>query len=98
MRPQTTAAAVICLMFLPNKGVAMLSSVLTSKKAIEVNILIMRAFVKVRKLVYSYQELADKLMKLERDNNQKFNQIFKLLDLLMADEKCGDKKEIGFKI
>ena len=43
------------------QGVAMLSSVLKSEKAIEINVLIMRAFVKIRKMVYSYKDLADKI-------------------------------------
>jgi hypothetical protein len=79
------------------QGVAMLSSVLKSEKAIEVNVLIMRAFVKIRKLVYSYKELADKIMKIEKEQNKKFTEIFRILDVLMNDDKNDNIKEIGFK-
>ena len=84
--------------FLPyvftEQGVAMLSSVLKSKKAIEINILIMRAFVQVRKLVYSYKDLADKIRKMEMKYNGKIADIYRVLDLFNKDEK--NKKEIGF--
>ena len=65
-----------CPYVFTEQGVAMLSSVLRSKKAIEVNILIMRSFVKIRKLVYSYKELADKIRKIEKEQNKKFTEIF----------------------
>ncbi|MFA6129430.1 MAG: ORF6N domain-containing protein [Candidatus Omnitrophota bacterium] len=48
------------------QGVAMLSSVLNSKRAIQVNIAIMRAFVKLRELLLTHKELAEKLEELER--------------------------------
>ena len=47
------------------QGVAMISSILKSKKAININVIIMRTFVKVRKLVYSYKDLADKIRRME---------------------------------
>ena len=85
--------------FLPyvftEQGVAMLSSVLKSKKAIKINILIMRAFVQVRKLVYSYKDLADKIRKMEIKYDGKISEIYKILDLFDKNEK--DKREIGFK-
>jgi len=76
----------------------MLSSVLNSEKAIEVNILIMRAFVKIRKLVYSYKDLADRIRKMELTYNRKFSEIFDILDKLQTEDKEKLKKEIGFKI
>ena len=79
------------------QGVAMLSSVLKSKKAVETNILIMRTFVKIRKLVYSYKDLADKIMKIEKEGNKKFTEIFRILDILMKEDKNKKVKEIGFK-
>ena len=75
------------------QGVAMLSSVLKSKRAIEINILIMRAFVQVRKLVYSYKDLADKIKKMEMKYNGKIADIYRVLDLFNKDEK--NKKEIA---
>ncbi len=79
------------------QGVAMLSSVLRSEKAIEINVIIMRAFVNIRKLVYSYKDLADKIMKIEKEGNKKFTKIFKVLDILMKEDKNKKVKEIGFK-
>jgi len=78
------------------QGVAMLSSVLKSKQAIQTNILIMRAFVKIRNLVYSYKDLAEKIEKIERIYNKEINKIFKILDYLTK-ENTGEKNEIGFK-
>ncbi len=78
------------------QGVAMLSSVLRSKKAIEINILIMRAFVQVRKLVYSYKDLADKIRKMEIKYDGKISEIYRILDLFSKDEN-KNKNEIGFK-
>ena len=77
------------------QGVAMLSSVLKSKKAIKINILIMRAFVQVRKLVYSYKDLADKIRKMEIKYDGKISEIYRVLDLFNEEEK--NQKEIGFK-
>lgn len=78
------------------QGVAMLSSVLKSKQAIQTNILIMRAFVKIRNLVYSYKDLAEKIEKIERTYNKEITRIFKILDYLTK-ENVGEKNEIGFK-
>ncbi|MBU4511625.1 ORF6N domain-containing protein, partial [Patescibacteria group bacterium] len=58
------------------QGVAMLSSVLKSERAIEMNIIIMRAFVKIRNLIYSYKDLAEKVEKMERTYNKQIGKIF----------------------
>ena len=79
------------------QGVSMLSSVLKSKKAIEVNITIMRTFVKIRKLVYSYKDLADKIEKMERGYNKQIAKIFDIINRLASDEKGRKIGEIGFK-
>lgn len=81
------------------QGIAMLSSVLQSEKAIEVNIAIMRIFVNIRKFVSSYEGLARKIAELEKKYDKKIYEIFKILDyLIKGDEKEGkNKKEIGFK-
>ena len=78
------------------QGVAMLSSVLKSRKAIEINIIIMRAFVKIRNLVYNYKELADKIGKIEREQGGKISRIFEILNKMMKEEERS-KEEIGFK-
>ena len=79
------------------QGIAMLSSVLRSKKAIEVNIAIMRIFVNIRKFISSYDGLARKIAELEKKYDKKIIQIFNVLDKLLAEEKVNSKKEIGFK-
>ena len=58
------------------QGVAMLSSVLKSERAIEVNIAIMRTFVKLRKMLASHTELARKLAALERKYDEQFAVVF----------------------
>ena len=84
--------------FLPyvfkEKGVAMLSSVLKSERAIEMNIIIMRAFVKIRNLIYSYKDLAEEMEKTKKQ----IGRIFKILDGLTKNKNDDKEKlEIGFK-
>ena len=86
------------------QGVAMLSSVVNSDRAIEVNISIMRAFVKMRALIYSNLELKEKLKELERMTNEKFSindkkikLIFEAIKSLIIKE-TKPKFEIGFRI
>ena len=77
------------------QGVAMLSSVLRSDKAIQVNIAIMRAFVMMRQYAMNFKDLKDKLDELEARYDNKFEDIYEVLDqLLMAK---NERKEIGFK-
>ncbi len=77
------------------QGVAMLSSVLNSKRAINVNIEIMRAFVRLRKMLASHVELSRQLEELEKKYDSKFKVIFDILKCLMEppDKK---KRPIGF--
>lgn len=83
------------------QGVAMLSSVLNSEKAIDVNIAIIRTFVLIRQSVINYKELNDKLKKLERKYNKNFKEVFAALDYLITKKKVEsdfkDRKRIGFK-
>jgi hypothetical protein len=82
------------------QGVAMLSSVLNSERAIDVNIAIMRAFVRLRELLASHKDLARKLDDLERklgDHDQKFHVVFDAIRQLMAPPAEPEKKRhIGF--
>ena len=78
------------------QGVAMLSSVLKSERAIEMNIVIMRAFVKIRNLIYSYKDLAQKIEKIERVHNKQISKIFEILNKLTKTEN-EERPEIGFK-
>ena len=89
---------------LPNafteQGVAMLSSVLKSKRARLVNIQIMRAFVKLRELLNTHLELARKLEELEKKYDAQFKSVFDAIKMLMAepeDPGAGLKKIPGFK-
>jgi len=77
------------------QGVAMLSSVLRSKRAITVNIEIMRAFVKLRQLLVSNAELARRLDELESKYDKQFKIVFDAIRRLMA-TPTRDRKEIGF--
>ena len=91
--------------FLPyvftEQGVAMLSSVLNSEKAIQINIQIMNAFVRLRQWAIENKELAQRLSELEhyfiehcKDNNSSLQEIYNTLNLLMDRTKPA---RIGFK-
>ena len=77
------------------QGVAMLSSVLRSKRAIRVNVEIMRAFVRLRKMLSSHVGLARKLDSLEKKYDSQFKVVFEAIRRLMA-EPIISKKKIGF--
>ena len=83
------------------QGVAMLSSVLKSKKAIQMNIAIMRAFVLIRQYALSYQELSEQLKDLENRYNHKFDDIEQVLKYLIQKDKQqiqeGERKQVGYK-
>ena len=78
------------------QGVAMLSSVLRSKRAITVNIEIMRAFVKLRQMLASNSELSRRLDELESKYDKHFRVVFDAIRQLMATPARGGK-EIGFR-
>lgn len=78
------------------QGVAMLSSVLRSKRAISVNIEIVRTFVKLRKLLTSNTELARRLDELESKYDKQFKIVFDAIRELMSKPE-RDRKEIGFR-
>ena len=77
------------------QGVAMLSSVLKSKRAIHVNIEIMRTFVRLRKLLLSHAELARKLAALERKYDSQFKIVFDAIRQLMTPPE-SKRRPIGF--
>jgi len=80
------------------QGVAMLSSVLRSEIAIEVNISIMRAFVKIRKFSSAYYELNQRLETFMIETNMQFNDIYQALTELASkkEEKSQPRKRVGF--
>lgn len=77
-------------------GVAMLSSVLGSERAIEVNIHIMRAFVKLRKILSSHKELAHKIAEMEKQYDYQFAVVFDAIKKLMAPPPLAKKRKIGY--
>jgi len=79
------------------QGVAMLSSVLNSERAIEVNIAIMRTFVKLREMIASHKDLAKRLDELEKKYDTQFRTVFDAIRQLMAPSPEMKKKKIGFR-
>jgi len=81
------------------QGVTMLSSVLKSSKAIQVNISIVRIFIKMRKLLLSEESLTDRMGKLEKGTDKLFRVVFERLDKLENDAPVLPKrrKRIGLK-
>jgi phage regulator Rha-like protein len=78
------------------QGVAMLSSVLKSERAIQVNIAIMRAFVKLREMLLSHRELAKRLDELEKKYDGQFRVVFEAIYKLMDVSETRSKRKIGF--
>jgi hypothetical protein len=78
------------------QGVAMLSSVLTSSRAVQVNIAIMRAFVKLREILSSHKELASKLEELEKKYDSQFKAVFDAIYKLMEPPARRGQRRIGF--
>jgi hypothetical protein len=80
------------------QGVAMLSGLLNSDKAIETNIAIMRAFVMMRQWALTYEELSQQLKELESRHEQKFDDINQVLEYLLNEEKPQiSRKKLGYK-
>ena len=80
-------------------GVAMLSSVLRSARAVEVNIAIMRTFVQLRRLMDSNRDLARRIDALEQRYDEQFSSVFDAIKRLVADDadrKVKPKRRIGF--
>ncbi len=79
------------------QGVAMLSSVLNSERAIQVNVLIMRTFLRLRRLLATHEDLARKLEELEGKYDRQFAVVFEAIRELMAPpDPC--LKQIGFHV
>ncbi len=84
------------------QGLAMLSGILNSDKAINVNIAIMRVFVFIRQYALSHKDLTEKLNELEKKYNRQFMDVYEVINYLMQKDKCAneqsERKRIGFKI
>jgi hypothetical protein len=79
----------------------MLSSVLKSDRAIQVNVAIMRAFVKLRELLATHQELAQRLEELEgkfQKHDGQIRQVFDAIRALFASQPNSPKRPIGFPV
>lgn len=79
------------------QGVAMLSSVLRSPRAVQVNIAIMRAFVRLREMLMSNADLARKLLALENKYDAHFRIVFDAIRELMEGPRPPPKPRIGFR-
>jgi hypothetical protein len=84
------------------QGVAMLSSVLRSPRAVQVNVEIMRAFVRLRQLIAPHEDLARKIDALERKYDEQFRVVFDAIRQLMAPpaepEDSQPKRQMGFHV
>ena len=78
------------------QGVSMLSSVLNSERAIEVNIAIMRAFVRLRAMLSSHADLARRLKELEEKYDEQFRAVFEAIREMMEPEPVPPARRIGF--
>jgi ORF6N domain len=81
------------------QGVAMLSSVLRSQRAVEVNIAIMRTFVQLRRLMDSNRDLGRRIEAMEKRYDEQFSQVFDAIKQLIADDqakKAKPSRRIGF--
>ena len=103
MRSQFVTASKRNVRFRPyaftEHGVAMLSSVLSSERAVQINILIIRAFVKLRELLATHKDLARQIEDLERkqkEQGMKIDAVFEALKKLLPPAPHAPKRKIGF--
>lgn len=80
------------------QGVAMLSSVLKSDRAVLVNIAIMRTFVRLREILSTHRGLARKLNELEKKYDAKFRVVFDAIRMLMESSDEANRPPIGFTV
>lgn len=78
------------------QGVAMLSSVLRSERAVQINISIMRAFTKMREMLLTHKELKGKIERMERKYDKRFRIVFEALKQMMDTTPPPSSKRIGF--
>lgn len=77
-------------------GVAMLSGVLNSKRAVYVNIQIIRTFIRLREILATHKDLQRKMEEMEKKYDQKFSTIYQVMNELVAPAIKKNKKPIGF--
>lgn len=83
-------------------GVTMLSGVLKSKKAVQMNIAIVDAFIALKEFALSYKELAEKISEIESKNHKQFKDVYEAINYLLQNDKQKsvqkERKRIGYKI
>ena len=83
------------------QGVSMLSAILKSKKAIDVSVAIIRAFVMLRQYALNYTELKQQIKKMEKEMNRKFKDVYEALNYLLnkdtQETEQKERKRIGYK-
>ncbi len=80
------------------QGIAMLSSILNSSKAIEINIQIIRIFTKLREMVDIYKELREKVEEMEKSSEENFREVFRIIRIIIDNKTENTKENIGFDI
>jgi hypothetical protein len=80
------------------QGVAMLSSVLKSKRAIAVNVAIMRTFVRLRQILATHKQLAERIAAMEKEYDQRFKVVFDVLKQLMEPPPDAPREPMGFRL
>jgi hypothetical protein len=78
-------------------GVAMLSSVLRSKRAVQVNIQIIRNFIRLRELLSTHKDLKEKIEAMEAKYDERLKEVFEVLKRLVIQEETS-RESIGFKL
>ncbi len=79
------------------QGIAMLSSVLNSERAIQVNIQIMRTFTKLRQLMATHEDLRRKIEEMEKKYDYQFKVVFDAIKQLLEPSQTKPKRRIGFQ-
>ena len=96
--PESLKHSSVSPMVFTEQGVAMLSTVLRSQTAIDVNISIMRAFVLMRQMVIGYDELLKRIEELEESTDAQFSEIYQALTQLLSTPDPTPRKPIGYRI
>jgi uncharacterized protein Yka (UPF0111/DUF47 family) len=96
--PETLKHSSVSPMVFTEQGVAMLSTVLRSQTAIDVNISIMRAFVLMRQMVIGYDELLKRIEELEESTDAQFSEIYQALTQILSKPDPKPRKPIGYRI
>ena len=78
-------------------GILMLSSVLSSEKAVQMNIQIIKTFVQLRKLANNYEEIMNKVQQIESQTNEQFSEIYQVLQNLLSKPEEKPRTKVGYK-